>query len=46
MMAAAAACITEGEILIRGAEAVSKSYPGFFEEYRKLGGQWKEIEKE
>ena len=40
MMAAACACITEGEIVIHGAEAVNKSYPRFFEDYRKLGGQW------
>ena len=39
MMAASAACITEGEILIRDADAVNKSYPGFFEDYRMLGGQ-------
>lgn len=40
MMAAAAACITEGEILIRDAEAVDKSYPAFFEDYRRAGGSW------
>ena len=27
------------EIIIRGAEAVNKSYPGFFEDYQKLGGE-------
>ena len=40
MMAAAAACITEGEIVIRDALAVEKSYPAFFEDYRMLGGSW------
>ena len=40
MMAAAAACITEGEVAIRDAGAVEKSYPGFFEDYKMLGGSW------
>ncbi len=39
MMSAAAACIAQGEIIIRGAEAVNKSYPGFFDDYQKLGGE-------
>ncbi|MBQ9016474.1 MAG: 3-phosphoshikimate 1-carboxyvinyltransferase [Firmicutes bacterium] len=43
MMAAAAACICEGEILIRDAQTVEKSYPRFFEDYRMLGGQWEII---
>lgn len=43
MMAAAAACVTEGEIVIRDARAVEKSYPAFFEDYRMLGGSWEVI---
>lgn len=39
MMAASAACIADGEIVIRGARAVDKSYPGFFEDYERLGGE-------
>ncbi len=34
---AAAAC--ENETVINGCEAVNKSYPTFFEEYKKLGGR-------
>ena len=42
MMAAQARCISEEPIVIIGAEAVNKSYPRFFEDYQKLGGevQW------
>ena len=42
MMAATAACIAQEDVTILGAEAVKKSYPGFFEDYQKLGGevQW------
>ena len=39
MMAATAACISSGEITILGAEAVNKSYPGFYRDYRALGGE-------
>ena len=39
MMAATAACISSGEITISGAEAVNKSYPGFYRDYRALGGE-------
>ena len=28
----------DGELIIRGAEAVKKSYPGFFSDYESLGG--------
>ncbi len=38
MSMAIAATAADGEIVIRGAEAVAKSYPTFFEDYRKLGG--------
>lgn len=39
MMAAAAACIASGDIIIHGAEAVNKSYPAFFDDFRALGGR-------
>lgn len=39
MMAATAACISENPITIDGYEAVAKSYPNFFDEYQKLGGE-------
>lgn len=38
MAAAAAAAICDGPVVIEGSEAVSKSYPGFFTDYMKLGG--------
>lgn len=38
MMAAIAAMRCENDVYIRGAEAVDKSYPLFFEHYRQLGG--------
>lgn len=37
MMAACAACLSEGPVEIARAEAVNKSYPGFFDDLRKLG---------
>ena len=37
MAIASAAC--EGDITIRNAEAVSKSYPDFFEDFKLLGGK-------
>lgn len=39
MSMAVAALICEEPVVIRGAEAVSKSYPDFFDEYRRLGGR-------
>ena len=39
MMAAVAAVRCEGPVQIVGAEAVDKSYPGFFQHYRELGGR-------
>ena len=37
--AAVAACICEKAVVIHDAQAVNKSYPNFFEDYRKLGGK-------
>ena len=39
MSAAVAALGSGGEITLRGAEAVNKSYPNFFEDYKMLGGK-------
>ncbi len=39
MAAAIAASAASGEVTITGAEAVQKSYPSFWEEYRRLGGE-------
>ena len=39
MSAAIAALICEGPVTILGAQAVGKSYPNFFEDYKMLGGK-------
>jgi len=39
MAAAVAASRCEGPVVIRGAEAVKKSYPGFWRDYENLGGE-------
>jgi len=38
MAAATAACLCENPVVIRGCEAVNKSYPSFFGDYRAMGG--------
>lgn len=38
MAAAVAAAVCREPVVIRGAEAVNKSYPGFFDDFRLLGG--------
>ena len=38
MAAAIAATIAQAPVTILGAEAVTKSYPNFWEEYQRLGG--------
>jgi 3-phosphoshikimate 1-carboxyvinyltransferase len=43
MSAAIAACFCENETIIKGAQAVEKSYPGFFEDFTKLGGKYNVI---
>lgn len=40
MAAAIAATVATGSVTILGAECVAKSYPHFWEEYRKLGGYY------
>lgn len=39
MAMAIAACISKNPVIIEGAEAVEKSYPTFFEDYKMLGGK-------
>ncbi len=39
MAGAIAATIVQGVVTLQGAECVAKSYPTFFEEYSRLGGQ-------
>jgi 3-phosphoshikimate 1-carboxyvinyltransferase len=39
MAAAAAALSAEGVVVIEGAESAAKSYPGFFEDLKSLGGR-------
>ena len=43
MAAAIASTISSGPVTIKGAEAVNKSYPGFFRDFRKLGGITEEV---
>lgn len=43
MLGAAASSASSGEILLKGAECVSKSYPGFFDDFRALGGVFREV---
>lgn len=40
MAAAIAATVAQGPVTILGAECVSKSYPSFWEEYKRLGGHY------
>ena len=42
MAAAVAATICINPVTVLGADAVSKSYPAFWEEYRKLGGNYEQ----
>lgn len=41
MMAAIASIVCEEEVVILDAQAVNKSYPGFYEDFKKLGGKVK-----
>ncbi len=43
MAAAIASCGCKNPVLIRGAEAVKKSYPAFFEDFAALGGSIKKL---
>lgn len=39
MSLAIASLLAEGDCIIEGAESVKKSYPGFFDEFNRLGGK-------
>ena len=39
MSLAAAAFGADGEVIISDMESINKSYPKFFEDYRKIGGK-------
>jgi 3-phosphoshikimate 1-carboxyvinyltransferase len=43
MAAAVAAAVCEGPVTINNADAVNKSYPGFFRDHAALGGRVKEV---
>lgn len=42
MAAGIAATIASGPVTILGAECVAKSYPGFWQEYKRLGGKYEQ----
>jgi len=44
MMAALVSIVCDGDIIIENADAVNKSYPRFFEDFRRLGGQIREVQ--
>ena len=43
MAAAIAATASDAPVIIRGAEAVNKSYPRFFEDFKALGGEFDDL---
>lgn len=43
MAMAVASIVSENPIIIEGAEAVNKSYPGFFDDLKSLGGEFRVI---
>ena len=45
MAAAAASCICSEPVIITGAEAVEKSFPHFFDDFRALGGIAREVQR-
>lgn len=42
MAAAIAATVADGPVTVLGAECVAKSYPSFWEEFRRLGGHYEQ----
>ena len=38
MAAAAVSCVCENPVIIKGYEAVNKSYPSFFDDFKSIGG--------
>lgn len=43
MAGAVASCFADGDVTVKGAQHVAKSYPGFWEEIRSLGAELTEI---
>lgn len=43
MAAAVASCFADGDVTVRGAQCVGKSYPGFWDDLRTLGAEITEI---
>jgi 3-phosphoshikimate 1-carboxyvinyltransferase len=43
MMTAVLATAADGPVTVKGAECVAKSYPDFWNEYRRLGGKTEEV---
>ncbi|GHV46546.1 3-phosphoshikimate 1-carboxyvinyltransferase [Clostridia bacterium] len=43
MSAAIAALSCSEPVILKGAEAVNKSYPGFWNDFRALGGRWEDV---
>ena len=39
MSSVVASSLCDGDVVIKGAECVKKSYPNFFEEFERLGGK-------
>ena len=42
MAAAIASTVSDGPVIVTGAECVAKSYPGFWEDFKKLGGNYEQ----
>lgn len=40
MMTAVAACLCSAPVVLKNAQAVHKSYPGFWDDLEKIGGNW------
>lgn len=45
MMISIAACLSEEKVILTNANAINKSYPNFFEHYKKVGGKLNIIEE-
>ncbi len=43
MTAAIAATVADGPVMIKNAQCVQKSYPGFWDDYRTLGGNYEQF---
>ncbi len=41
MTAAIASCVSDGSVTVENFEAITKSYPGFLDDFAKIGGKYK-----